>query len=158
MMNSILPFLVGALVLAFPGLIESGSGANAADVTNKLEVIELPNVSPAERLRRFGSAVSKVLEEHGFTPPLFFEMQGSLRVGISARPRLKPLGEASATSAYEILQARIETTSDNHVTLELVPYTWIGSGYAILGKLFEDGIPRERAEIASQIQAELRKK
>jgi hypothetical protein len=76
--------------------------------------------------------VSKVLEEHGFTPPLFFEKQGSLRVAISARPRLKPLGEASVTSAYEILQVKVETTPDNRVTLELVPYAWIGSGYAIL--------------------------
>jgi len=157
-MNSILPFLVAALVVTFSALVELESSANAADVTNKLEAIELPNVSPAERLRRFDSAVSKVLEEHGFTPPLFFEMQGSLRVAISARPRLKPLGETSTTSAYEILQARIETTPDNHVTLELVQYAWIGSGYAILGKLFEDGIPQERAQIASQLQMELRGK
>jgi hypothetical protein len=127
-------------------------------VTNTPEVIDLPNVQPAERLRRFDSAVSKVLEEHGFTPPLFFEMQGSLRVAISARPRLKPLAESSVTSAYEILQARVETTPDNHVTLQLVSYAWVGSAYAILGKLFQEGISQERAQIASQLQTELRKK
>jgi hypothetical protein len=157
-MNSIFPLLLGVLVLTLPGLIGTGSSALAADATNKLELIELPDCQPDERLRRFDSAVSKVLAEHGFTPPLFFEKQGSLRVAISARPRLKPLGEASATSACEILQARIETTPDNQVTLELVPYAWVGSGYAILGKLFEDGLPQERAQIASRLQMELRSK
>jgi hypothetical protein len=45
-MNSIFPFLVGALVLAFPGLVKSGSTALAADVTNKLEVMNFRIRSP----------------------------------------------------------------------------------------------------------------
>src|SRR5438477_4980573 len=125
-MNSILRFLVATLVVTSPALVESESSALAADMTNKPEVIELPNVTPAVRLRRFDFAVSKVLEQHGFTPPIFLEKQGSLRVAISARPRLKPLAESSATSAYEILQARVETRPDNRVTLQLVPYAWVG--------------------------------
>ena len=123
--------------------------------TNQLQAIELPKVEATERLRRFQSAVSKVLEEHGFTPPLFLEKPGGLRVAVCARPRLKPFGGASATSAYEVLEARVETTADNRVALELVAYAWVGSGYAILGKLFQDGLHQEQAEIARQLKVEL---
>jgi hypothetical protein len=129
----------------------------ATDETNKFDAIKLPKLEATEGRRRFESAVSQVLEEHGFTTPFFVEKPGALWVAFSARPRLKPLGEAHTTSAYEVLQAQIETTPDGHVTLELVPYAWIGSDYAILGKIFQIpiGITRERAEIAKQIQAEL---
>jgi hypothetical protein len=99
--------------------------------------------------------VSKVLEAHGFTPPLFVQKPHGLCVAVCSRPRLKPLSPSSTTSGYEILQAKVATTSENHVTLELVPYFLVASGYAILGKLFEDGIVRERADIAQQLRAEL---
>ena len=71
------------------------------------------------------------------------------------RPRLRRLGESGAASTWEVLQAIIETTTDNQVTLDLVPYAWIGSDYAILGKIpqINLGITRERAEIGRQLQA-----
>jgi hypothetical protein len=67
------------------------------------------------------------------------------------------LGESGATSPWEVLQAIIETTPDNQVTLDLVPYAWIGSDYAILGRIpqIKLGITRERAEIGRQLQAAL---
>lgn len=127
----------------------------ATSQTNNVERIELPKAQPAEQRRRFETAVSKVLEAHGFTPPLFVQKPEGLCVAVCSRPRLKPLSPSSTTSGYEILQAKIETTSENHVTVELVPYFWVATGYAILGKLFEDGMIREREEIARQLRAEL---
>jgi len=129
----------------------------AADQTNSLAAITLPKLEPAERGRNFKSAVSSVLEEHGFTNPHFIERAGSLWTAVGSRPRLKRLGESGAASTWEILQAIIETTPDNQVTLDLVPYAWIGSDYAILGRIpqINLGITRERTEIGRQLQAAL---
>ncbi len=128
-----------------------------ADQTNRLAAITLPKLEPAERARLFKSAVSRVLEEHGFTSPQFIERAGSLWTAVGSRPRLKRLGESDVASSWEVLQAIIETTSDNQVRLDLVPYAWIGSDYAILGRLpqINLGITRERAEIGRQLQAAL---
>jgi hypothetical protein len=106
----------------------------AADQTNRLAAIRLPKLEPAERARIFKSAVSNVLEEHGFTSPQFIERAGSLWTTVGSRPRLKRLGESGAASSWEVLQAIIETTPDNQVTVDLVPYAWIGSDYAILAQ------------------------
>jgi len=129
----------------------------AADQTNRLAAITLPKLEPTERARMFKSAVSSVLEEHGFTSAQFIERAGSLWTAVGSRPRLKRPGESSAASSWEVLQAIIETTPDNQVTLELVPYAWIGSDYAILGTIpqINLGITRERAEIGRQLQAAL---
>ena len=129
----------------------------AADQTNRLAAITLPKLEPAERARIFKSAVSSVLEQHGFTSPQFIEKAGSLWTAVGSRPRLRRLGESGATSPWEVLQAIIETTPDNQVTLDLVPYAWIGSDYAILGRIpqIKLGITRERAEIGRQLQAAL---
>ena len=127
----------------------------AADQTNRLAALTLPKLEPAERARIFKSLVSSVLEEHGFTSPQFIERAGSLWTAVGSRPRLKRLGESGAASIWEVLQAIIEMTPDNQVTLDLVPYAWIGSDYAILGRIpqINLGITRERAEIGRQLQA-----
>jgi hypothetical protein len=129
----------------------------AADQTNRLATIRLPKLEPAERARIFKSAVSSVLEKHGFTSPQYIERAGSLWTAVGSRPRLKRLGESGAASSWEVLQAIIEMTPDNQVTLDLVPYAWIGSDYAILGTIpqINLGITRERAEIGRQLQAAL---
>lgn len=128
-----------------------------ADQTNKLAAITLPKLGPAECARIFKSAVSSVLEEHSFTSPQFIERPGSLWTAVCSRPRLKRLGETGAASSWEVLQAIIETTPENQVTLVLVPYAWIGSDYAILGIIpqINLGITRERSEIGRQLQAAL---
>ena len=129
----------------------------SADQTNKLEAITLPDLAPAEQTRIFKSAVGKVLQDHGFTIPVFVERAGSLWTAVSSRPRLKRLGESSAASSFEVLQAIIETTADNQVTLELLAYAWIGSDYAGLGIIpyINLGITRERAEMGRQLQVAL---
>jgi hypothetical protein len=99
-------------------------------------------------------------EEHGFTSPQFFDKTGSEWVAVCARPRLRPLSqEREPTSSWEVLQAVFETTRDHRMTLKLIPFSYGPSSWATLGPLFYIplGITRERAEMAKQLQTELRR-
>lgn len=126
--------------------------------TNRFPDIELPDVSEAIKRQKFESAVTKVLEEHGFVRPVFVQRPDDTWLAISARPRLKSLG-VPTKSPYELLQAMVETVPGNRVTIQLVPYCWIVDDWAILGPRFQipAGITFERAQIGRQIQTELRR-
>jgi len=127
---------------------------------NPVPIIQLPDLPRAEQRRRFEDAVQIVAEEHGFTWPQFIEKTGSTWVAVCARPRLRPLSqEREPTSSWEVLQAVSETTPDHRVTLKLIPFSYGPSSWATLGPFFciPLGIRRERAEMAKQFQAELRR-
>lgn len=127
---------------------------------NPVPIIQLADLPRAERRGRFERAVGTVAAEHGFTWPQFFEKTGSAWVAVCARPRLRPLSqEREPTSSWEVLQAVFETTPDHRMTLKLIPFSYGPSSWATLGPVFYIplGITRERAEMAKQLQAELRR-
>lgn len=120
------------------------------DQVNRVEGISIPGQSTDDRQRTFKSAARAVLQEHGFTDPIFFQKSDGSWVGLSSRPSLRPLGQASKLSSYEVLQAEMVMSTEGDVTLELSPHAWIGSDYALLGKPFQisSGITKERRELA----------
>lgn len=89
-------------------------------------------VSQSQRLR---SVVAEVIVEHHFAPPTIVCGTNCILWAVAARPH--------SESAVEVSQ--VEMRPDGRVTVEILSYQYVGSDWAILGRLFTRDHPEQEA-------------
>ena len=89
-------------------------------------------VSQSQRLQ---SVVAEVLVEHHFAPPTIVCGTNGILWAVAARPH--------SESAVEVSQ--VEMRPDGRVTVEILSYQYVGSNWAILGRLFTHDHPEQEA-------------
>ena len=89
-------------------------------------------VSQSQRLQ---SVVAEVLVEHHFAPPTIVCGTNGILWAVAARPH--------SETAVEVAQA--EMRPDGRVTVEILSYQYVGSNWAILGRLFTHDHPEQEA-------------
>jgi len=85
--------------------------------------------------QRWQPVVAEVLVEHHFTPPTILRGTNGILWAVAARPH--------SETAVEVAQA--EMRPDGRVTVEILSYQYIGSDWAILGRLFTHDHPEQEA-------------
>jgi hypothetical protein len=89
-------------------------------------------VSQSQRLQ---SVVAEVLVEHHFAPPTIICGTNGILWAVAARPH--------SESAVEVSQ--VEMRRDGRATVEILSYQYVGSDWAILGRLFTHDHPEQEA-------------
>jgi hypothetical protein len=99
----------------------------------------------AQLRQRFKSAVGGVLEEHHFPPPTILEGTGSDTFAISARPK----------ATHEIQMAVVRMGSSGQVSVKILGYAWVGSGWVTLGRMFQESTAKEASAMERKIHQRL---
>ena len=97
--------------------------------------------------QKFQSAAERVFEAHHFPPPAVRDGARPAASAMSARPH----------SAQEVEMALAELSQAGEVKLQIRSYAWVGSDWALLGRLFTGPVSKEASEMERAIQEQLTK-
>ena len=96
--------------------------------------------------RRVQAATTAVLAAHHFAPPTFVTGDERLFWAVAARPQ----------SGSAVQTACVRLNPDGRASVELTSYQYVGSDWAIVGRLFDQGrSQQEAAEIQREIYRNL---
>ena len=96
---------------------------------------------------RLQSTANALLSEHHFAPPVF-TVSGDATIGAVAS---RPL----SNSAVQMVCMKFQR--DGRASVEITSYQYVGSDWAIIGRLFDDGrCQQEAAEIAQSVEKRLK--